>query len=88
MALAVVIGEPLLIGGYSLAGALLRPASDQAAAQHAWRDLPADVAVAILTRQAARWLAGELATRPQILPVVMPSGDDADRPEPPAQAAP
>ena len=72
MARAAVIGESLRIHGYGLAGALLFPAPDQPAVARAWQDLPADVAVVVLTGQAARWLEGELARRPDVLPVVMP----------------
>jgi vacuolar-type H+-ATPase subunit F/Vma7 len=72
VARAAVIGEPLLIYGYGLAGALLCPASDQVAAVRAWKELPADVSVAILTARAASWLADELAGRPGILPVEIP----------------
>lgn len=72
MSRAAVIGEPLRIYGYGLAGALLRPASDRQEAVRALRDLPGDVAVVVLTRQAAEWLAGELALWPAILPVVLP----------------
>jgi hypothetical protein len=77
VARAAVIGEPLLFYGYGLAGALLCPASDQAAAVRAWKGLPADVSVAILTEQAARWLADELGGRPGILPVEMPEAEPA-----------
>ena len=77
---AAVIGEPLRIYGYGLAGAMLVPASDQPAAVRAWQELPPDVAVVVLTRQAARWLDGELARRPDVLPVVMPEpGRSASR---------
>jgi vacuolar-type H+-ATPase subunit F/Vma7 len=72
VARAAVIGEPLRIYGYGLAGALLFPASDQTAVMRAWRDLPGDVAVVLLTSEAAGWLDGELARRPDVLPVVMP----------------
>lgn len=72
MARVAVIGEPLRIYGYGLAGAVLCPASDQAEAALAWRQLPDDIAVAVLTASAARWLAGELAERPGVLPVVLP----------------
>jgi hypothetical protein len=69
---AAVIGEPLRISGYGLAGALLCPASSAADAVRAWRDLPRDVAVVLLTPDAAGWLGGELGNRPGVLPVVMP----------------
>src|SRR6266571_8640852 len=72
MARVAVIGEPLRIYGYGLAGAVMFPASDQAEAISAWRDLPDDVAVAVLTPSAARWLASEIARRPGVLPVLLP----------------
>ncbi len=72
MARAAVIGEPLRIGGYALAGALVCPADDLGQATVAWRELPGDVAVVVLTPKAAGWLAGELAGRPGVLPVVLP----------------
>ena len=85
MARVAVIGESLRIYGYGLAGAVLRPVSDQAAAVRAWHELPDDVAVVVLTRSAADWLGGELGarpgTRPGVLPVVMPEpgAPDAER---------
>jgi vacuolar-type H+-ATPase subunit F/Vma7 len=85
VARAAVIGEPLRIYGYGLAGALLFPASDQPGVMRAWQDLPADVAVVLLTGQAAMWLEGELERRPAVLPVVMPeSGWRAPWPMPAA----
>ena len=69
MSRVAVIGEPLLIHGYALAGAVLCPAGDQAAAVRAWRGLPDDIAVAVLTPAAARWLVSEAARRPGVLPV-------------------
>jgi vacuolar-type H+-ATPase subunit F/Vma7 len=74
MARVAVIGEPLRIYGYGLAGAVLRPASDRAEAITAWRDLPGDIAVAVLTPSAARWLSGEIAGRPGVLPALLPGG--------------
>jgi vacuolar-type H+-ATPase subunit F/Vma7 len=67
-----VLGEPLRTYGYGLAGAVLCPASDQDQALRAWRELPGDVAVIVLTPSAAGWLAGRLAERPGVLPVVLP----------------
>ena len=49
MARHAVLGEPLRIYGYGLAGAVLCPAADQPEAARAWRELPADVAVVVLT---------------------------------------
>jgi hypothetical protein len=71
MARVAVIGEPLRIHGYGLPGAILCPATDQAQAVLAWRDLPDEVDVAVLTPSAARWLASEIARRPWVLPVLL-----------------
>lgn len=71
MARAVVIGEPLQIHRYGLNGAMLCPANDQAEAILAWRDMPDDIEVAVLTPSAARWLATEIARRPGVLPVLL-----------------
>jgi vacuolar-type H+-ATPase subunit F/Vma7 len=76
MARVAVIGEPLRIYGYRLAGAVLRPAADRAEALAAWRDLPDDIAVAVLTPSAARWLSGEIVGRPGVLHALQPGGLD------------
>jgi vacuolar-type H+-ATPase subunit F/Vma7 len=73
MARIAVIGEPLRINGYGLAGATLVEACDEAEAVTAWRELPDDVAVAVLTPAAARWLASDIASRSRALVVVLPS---------------
>jgi vacuolar-type H+-ATPase subunit F/Vma7 len=72
MSRVAVIGEPLRIYGYELAGAVLYPSSDRPTAVRAFRDLPGDVAVILLTMNAAEWLADELAQRPAALPVILP----------------
>lgn len=72
MGQVAVIGEELRIQGFALAGALTCPAADAAAAREAWRRLSSGVDVAILTASAARWLADDLALRPDVLTVVMP----------------
>jgi vacuolar-type H+-ATPase subunit F/Vma7 len=69
---AAVIGEATRVQGYALAGAVVCPAEDEAAVRAAWRSLPADVAVVVVTARAAAWLGGELTARSQLLPVVMP----------------
>jgi hypothetical protein len=71
MARVAVIGEPPRIHGYGLPGAILCPATDQAEAVLAWRGLPDDIDVAVLTPNAARWLASEIAGRPGVLPVLL-----------------
>ncbi len=72
-----MIGEPLRIYGYGLAGALICPARDRLEAIRAWRELPHDTVVVVLTPNAADWLAEELASRPDALPVVLPDADAA-----------
>jgi hypothetical protein len=74
MARVAVIGEPLRIHRYGPTGATLCPAADAAEAVLAWRDMPDDVEVAVLTPNAARWLASEIARRPGVLPVLLPDG--------------
>lgn len=71
MARVAVIGEPWLIREYGLTGAMSCPATDQAEAVLAWRDLPEQIEVAVLTPSAARWLATEIARRPAVLPVLL-----------------
>ena len=72
MARAAVIGEALRVQGYALAGAAVYAADDAAGVLQAWRVLPDDVAVVVLTARAAGWLGDEIARRPGLLPVVMP----------------
>ncbi|MGO9081360.1 MAG: V-type ATP synthase subunit F [Streptosporangiaceae bacterium] len=74
MSRVAVLGDELQIQGFALAGAVLCPAADAAAARAACRSLPADVAVLVLTAQAARWLGGATAAElpAAVLPVVMP----------------
>jgi len=84
MSRMAVIGEEVRVRGFALAGALVFAAEDAAGARAAWRSLPADVAVTVLTPRAAGWLqdvtsggaaaatADGLPQRPGVLPVVMP----------------
>jgi vacuolar-type H+-ATPase subunit F/Vma7 len=67
-----IIGEELGVQGYAMAGAVVCAADDEAGVLRAWRELPGDVAVVLLTVRAAGWLGGELAGRPDVLTVVMP----------------
>jgi hypothetical protein len=80
-----VIGEVVRVQGFALAGALVFAAEDRAGAQAAWRSLPPDVEVAVLTPAAAGWLADALGggssahrpraalpRRPGVLTVMMP----------------
>ena len=83
MSRVAVIGEEARVRGFALAGALVFAAEDAAAARAAWRSLPPDVAMAVLTPRAAGWLRDVtgggaaappdgLPRRPGVLPVVMP----------------
>jgi vacuolar-type H+-ATPase subunit F/Vma7 len=59
-----VLGERVRVEGYALAGAMVCPADDPAEVRAAWRDLPPDVAVVILTPAAARALGGAPGAEP------------------------
>ena len=71
MSRAAVIGAALQVQGYALAGALVCAAGDPQEASQAWRSLPSDVAVVLLTADAAAWLGEELRQRPAVLTAVM-----------------
>ena len=71
MSRAAVIGETVRVQGYVLAGAVVYPAEDADHAHAAWRSLPPDIAVVVLTARAAAWL-GDAPRREGLLPVVMP----------------
>ena len=60
MGAVVVIGDPALVGGYALAGAIVMPADGPAEACRAWRDLPPGVSLVILTTAAAQAVPDEL----------------------------
>lgn len=66
-----VIGERIRVAGFGLAGALVRDAEDPSAVRDAWRALPEDVAVVVLTPAAAEVLGQELAQEWPVT-VVMP----------------
>jgi vacuolar-type H+-ATPase subunit F/Vma7 len=68
---AAIIGEAALVHGFGLAGALVLPAESGSEALAAWRSLPADVAVVLLTARAARWLGDQPRPR-DVLLVAMP----------------
>lgn len=71
MGRAAVIGQALRIQGFTLAGAVAFAAENQDEARAAWRSLPPDTAVVILTPDAAAWLGEQLGQRRDVLPVVM-----------------
>lgn len=68
---AAVIGEAARTAGYALAGALVLPAEDAGQAHAAWRALPDDVAVLLLTDRAAAWLGEAPRSRRGLLVTVM-----------------
>jgi len=74
MARAAVIGEAVRTAGFALAGAVVTTAETAEETRAAWRALPGDIAVLILTPHAAGWLRDppSLASRPGVLVVVMP----------------
>lgn len=62
--MAAIIGEAVRTEGYSLAGAIVFTAENSEQAHAAWRSLPADVTVVVLTASAAAWLADTLPSQP------------------------
>lgn len=72
MSRIVVLGDPIWIGGFSLAGATVIPATDPDAVRAAWGDLPDDTGVLVLTVEAAEALGEALEERPSLLSVVIP----------------
>jgi vacuolar-type H+-ATPase subunit F/Vma7 len=74
MARSAVIGEGVRTAGFALAGAVVTTAETPEETRAAWRMLPGDIAVLILTPRAAAWL-GDLPSaspRRELLVVVMP----------------
>ena len=69
---AAVIGEMVRVRGYGLAGAVVYPAEDADQARTAWRTMPPDIAVVVLTARAAAWLGEAPQRRDGVLQVVMP----------------
>jgi vacuolar-type H+-ATPase subunit F/Vma7 len=54
------IGALTLVRGFALAGALVLPAEEPADVRDAWRTLPREVGLVLLTERAAQALAEEL----------------------------
>ncbi len=72
MSRAAVIGEAVRTAGFALAGAVVTTAETPEEARAAWRALPADVAVLVLTPRAASWLGDGAEPPRDVLIVVMP----------------
>jgi vacuolar-type H+-ATPase subunit F/Vma7 len=73
MARAAVIGEAVRTAGFALAGAVVLAAENPEEAREAWRELPADCSVLVLTARAAAWLGEDPQPRRDALLVVMPA---------------
>lgn len=71
MPLAAALGEALRVDGFALAGAVVLRAEGPDEALAAWRSLPADVGVLVLTARAASWLGDAVRSRPDVLIAVM-----------------
>ncbi|WP_431933177.1 V-type ATP synthase subunit F [Nonomuraea jabiensis] len=69
MATVAVIGETVRVAGFRLAGAVVLPADTPEAARTAWASLGDDVAVVILTPEAAEAVSEKARER---MTVVMP----------------
>lgn len=67
------LGERERVRGFGFAGVQLAAAEDADAARAAWRSLPGDVGLVILTQAAHAALVVELAEQEQRLWVVMPA---------------
>lgn len=65
------LGETVRVQGFGLAGVVVLPADGAEEVRAAWRSLPPDVGILILTADAARVLGETERARPLI--VVMPS---------------
>lgn len=72
MSRLVVIGDPVWVEGFVLAGATVLPATDPDGVRAAWDGLPEDAAVLVMTADAAEALGDALEERPYLLSVVIP----------------
>jgi vacuolar-type H+-ATPase subunit F/Vma7 len=68
----VALGERNRVQGYSIAGVEAVVAGTADDTVEAWRNLPRDVAVLILTAQAAAALGERVSERPDVLIAVLP----------------
>ncbi len=66
------LGADALVRGFALAGVRVVAAEDDDAVRSAWRRLPADVSLVILTAAAARALGADTVRSARRLTVVMP----------------
>lgn len=68
----IALGEELRVQGFALAAVELVTAERPDGVVAAWRRLPDDVAVILLTPMAAAALSGHLRERPRLLHAVLP----------------
>ena len=73
MTRVAAIGERERVSGYAFAGVHVEAAEHPGAALAAWRALPADVGLVILTPAAHRALVEQLGAQDRRLWVVMPA---------------
>lgn len=73
MSRVVALGEQARVEGFALAAVEVVPAEGPDGVRAAWRALPQDVAVVLLTPAAEAALSGELAGRPRLLWAVLPA---------------
>jgi vacuolar-type H+-ATPase subunit F/Vma7 len=66
------VGEQTAVAGYGLAGAVVVIAEDAAQAVAAWRALPSDITVAIVTERVAHALQASAAADEGPMMVVIP----------------
>ena len=71
MSQIAAIGESTRVQGFAFAGVHVVAAEDPQAVQMAWRALPADVVLVILTSAASSALGADLGAREQPLCAVM-----------------
>jgi len=72
MSTIAAIGDTHAIEGFALVGVSVIVASTESAVRDAWRALPADVGLLILSPASSLVLTSLLHERPRTLPVTMP----------------
>lgn len=72
MSAVVAIGETHDVEGFALVGVSVITTTTEAEVNAAWRHLPTDTTLAILSAAAATTLDEQLDGRPDVLTVVMP----------------
>lgn len=68
----VVLGEPGRVGGFGLAGATVIEATGSEEVESAWRTLPLDTTLLVVTPRVAALVGARLPDRARLTWVVMP----------------